>query len=174
MADALLEDKDIRRLEDRIEAFSRESQLRLETVLTRIDGKLDTMSATIGGRIGTLEARIDNLSASVDAKIENLSASVDGKITNLSASVDARIEHQSVSMDGRLAAQAATMEAIQHGVAAGRTWTQITLGVVVTLFALTFALMIGLAQVWIGGVQAGLAVRPADIAAQTQAQNPRH
>lgn len=42
-----MEDKDVRRLEDRIEASNREAQLRLDAVLARMDGKFDGISQSI-------------------------------------------------------------------------------------------------------------------------------
>jgi hypothetical protein len=43
-----VEDKDVRRLEDRIDAVNREGQLRLDAVMAKIDGKLDGLSAVVG------------------------------------------------------------------------------------------------------------------------------
>lgn len=42
-----MDDKDVRRLEDRIEAVNREGQLRLEAVMAKIDGKLETITAAV-------------------------------------------------------------------------------------------------------------------------------
>ena len=42
-----MEDKDIQRLEDRIEAAEERGRLRLEVAITKIDGKLDSLAASI-------------------------------------------------------------------------------------------------------------------------------
>ena len=45
--EAEMDDKDTKRLEDRIEAVNREGQLRLDAAMARIDGKFDTMMASM-------------------------------------------------------------------------------------------------------------------------------
>jgi hypothetical protein len=44
---AHMDDKDVQRLEDRIDAVNREGQLRLDAAMARIDGKFDVITASL-------------------------------------------------------------------------------------------------------------------------------
>jgi hypothetical protein len=110
-----MEDKDVQRLEDRIEASEERGRLRLELAMTRVDGKLDGLTAAI----------------------------------------------QEVS---RLSSTQATEAAARHRELRN---TVIATGVVV-LFGM-LATLIGLKQVWIGGVQVGLPLGQAMQIQQTPA-----
>jgi hypothetical protein len=113
-----MEDKDVQRLEDRIEAAEERGRLRLEVAMARIDGKLDGLASSIQetNRLSTTQA---SESAARHRELRNT--------------------------------------VIATGLA-------VHFGIVATL--------IGLKQVWIGGVQVGLPLGQATQVQSTQSSQP--
>lgn len=104
----IVDDKDVRRLEDRIDSVNRESQLRLDAAMAKIDGKLDVISNAIA------ELAFGNSEIKSDVK-------------GIATETSARFRDLRTLIIGT--------------------------GVVIIFGVLT--IMIGLKQVWIGGVQVG-------------------
>jgi len=117
-----MDDKDVLRLQDRIDASEERGRLRLDASMARIDGKLDTVS--------TLLQEI--------TKQSSMQATESA----------ARYRDLSTIVAGQASESAARYRDLRN--------TVIATGLVV-LFGIA-AILIGLKQVWIGGVQVGVPV----------------
>ncbi|MBB2157044.1 hypothetical protein HLH33_12105 [Gluconacetobacter diazotrophicus] len=72
--DSPMEDADVRRLEDRIDAVNREGQLRLDASMARMDGKIDAALARIDGKFDRMMASMQHM----DQSMSEISSRVTG------------------------------------------------------------------------------------------------
>ena len=171
-----VEDKDVARLDEKI-AFSQEiAQARLDAAMAKIDGKLEMIVAALQDRSsktdelssrvehfhGDLALRIDRVQGETAARFDRVQSETAVRFDRNQLETAARFER----MQGETAARfdrnqlemAARFDRAQD---ATRIWGQWIIGTILIVALAGFGLMIGLKQVWIGGVQVGQVLQPA-------------
>ena len=160
---ASMDDKDVRRLEDRIEAAEERGRLRLDTAMARTDGKLDTIASLLqefGRQLHEfgqqMRAQASEFAQRMDAQSQDLRGRMDAQSQDLRGRLDAqsvevgRKFDESTRRYDTLSAEMATRHRDLRN-------TVIATGLVV-LFGV-IGTLIGLKQVWIGGVQVGQSIQ---------------
>jgi len=180
-----MEDKDVQRLEDRIAASEERGQLRLELAMTRIDGKLDAIVQSIqevsrfssaqatesAARYHELRDTVSTQAAESVARFRDLQTTVSAQATesaarhrDLQSSVSAQAAESGArhrDLQSSVSAQAAESSARYRELQkeSSARYRELRNTIIVTGVAVVFgiaATLIGLKQVWVGGVEVGL------------------
>jgi len=158
-----MDDKDVVRLEDRIEALGRESQLRLELAMSRIDAKFETIVQSLaalqneltGQRVALNEQGV-SFRAALDEQGVSLRAALDEQSISLRAALDEQRVSQRVALDEHRVSQRAALDELRGSV---RGLYALVAGAWITIIVAVVGSALGATALWGGGFQAGQAER---------------
>jgi chromosome segregation ATPase len=145
-----VDDKDVVRLEDRIEALGRESQLRLELAMAQIDAKFNTILQGL---------------AALQTGLADQRAALDEQRVSQRAALDEQRLYQRAALDEHRASQSAALNELRGSMndlrGALRGLYGLVAGAWITIIVAVVGSALGATALWGGGFQAGQASQTA-------------